>query len=199
MMHTQDHDERKAAIRAEAHARRHALADKDAASQRIRETLTARPEFLAARTVLFYVHFGDEVRTQPLLAETLRGNKRVVVPYCVGRRLGLFRLDNLDELAEGTFTIQEPRPELRERPERRVDVAEVDLVIVPGVAFDARGGRLGHGQGFYDRLLTHARPETTLVALAFECQMFAEVPVGPRDVLMDWVITEEHVYRGRGR
>ena len=81
------------------------------------------------------------------------GDKRVVVPYCVGRRLELFRLTDMDELAEGTFTILEPRPELRERPERRVDVAEVDLVVVPGVAFDARGGRLGHGQGYYDRLL----------------------------------------------
>ena len=105
----------------------------------------------------------------------------------------------MNELAEGTFAILEPRPELRDRPERRVDVAEVDLVVVPGVAFDARGGRLGHGQGYYDRLLKHARPDATLVALAFECQMFAEIPVGPRDVVVDWVITEEHVYQGRGR
>jgi 5-formyltetrahydrofolate cyclo-ligase len=198
-MHAPDQDERKAAIRAEARARRRARADKDAASRRICDALAARPEYLAARTVLFYVHFGDEVRTQPLVVEVLRSDKRVAVPYCVGRRLEMFLLSDVDELAEGTFTILEPRPELRDRPERRVDVAEVDLVVVPGVAFDARGGRLGHGQGFYDRLLTRARPETALVALAFECQMFAEVPVGPRDVLMDWVITEEHVYQGRGR
>ncbi|MCX7427588.1 MAG: 5-formyltetrahydrofolate cyclo-ligase [Planctomycetia bacterium] len=198
-MHAPDQDERKAAIRAEARARRRDRADKDAASRRICGTLAARPEFLAARTVLFYVHFGDEVRTQAFLAETLRGDKRVAVPYCVGRRLELFRLTDMNELAEGTFTILEPRPELRDRPERRVDVAEVDLVVVPGVAFDARGGRLGHGQGYYDRLLKHARPDATLVALAFECQMFAEIPVGPHDVVVDWVITEEHVYQGRGR
>ena len=198
-MHAPGQDERKARIRVEAHARRCARADKDGASRQICETLAARPEFLAARTVLFYVHFGDEVRTQPLLVETLRGDKHVAVPYCVGRRLQLFRLVDMDELAEGTFTILEPRPELRDRPERRVDVAEVDLVVVPGVAFDATGGRLGHGRGYYDRLLKHARPETALVGLAFECQIFAEIPVGPHDVSMDWVITEEHVYRARGR
>ena len=71
--------------------------------------------------------------------------------------------------------------------------------MVPGTAFDANGGRMGQGKGYYDRLLSRARPEAPLVALAFECQMFPEIPVAPHDVFMDVVLTEQNVYQGRGR
>ena len=76
---------------------------------------------------------------------------------------------------------------------------ELDVIMVPGVAFDRRGGRTGHGKGYYDKLLEHARRDTPLVALAFECQLFPEIPVQPHDVFMDMVITESAVYPGRGR
>jgi 5-formyltetrahydrofolate cyclo-ligase len=67
------------------------------------------------------------------------------------------------------------------------------------VAFDRRGGRLGHGSGDYDRLLRHARPDAPLVALAFECQLFDEVPTDALDVFMDQVVTEAAAYHGLGR
>jgi len=82
---------------------------------------------------------------------------------------------------------------------KHVDVEELDLIMVPGVAFDRRGGRSGHGMGYYDKLLEHARPDTPLVALAFECQLFEEVPTAEHDVYMDKVVTEAAVYQGRGR
>jgi 5-formyltetrahydrofolate cyclo-ligase len=71
--------------------------------------------------------------------------------------------------------------------------------MVPGVAFDRRGARMGHGKGYYDKLLEHARPDTKLVALAFECQLFPEIPVQQHDIFMDKLITEAAVYQGRGR
>jgi 5-formyltetrahydrofolate cyclo-ligase len=71
--------------------------------------------------------------------------------------------------------------------------------MVPGVAFDRRGARMGHGKGYYDKLLQHARLNTPLVALAFECQLFEEIPVAEHDIFMDRIITEDHVYQGRGR
>ncbi len=67
---------------------------------------------------------------------------------------------------------------------------ELDLILVPGVAFDARGGRTGHGKGYYDKLLENARLETPLVSLAFECQMFEEIPMQDHDIFMDKVVTE---------
>jgi 5-formyltetrahydrofolate cyclo-ligase len=75
----------------------------------------------------------------------------------------------------------------------------LNLVMVPGVAFDRRGARMGHGKGYYDKLLEHARPDTPLVALAFECQLFDEIPTAEHDVFMDKIITEKAIYPGRGR
>jgi 5-formyltetrahydrofolate cyclo-ligase len=71
--------------------------------------------------------------------------------------------------------------------------------MVPGVAFDRTGARMGHGFGYYDKLLQHARPDAPLVALAFECQLFPEIPTQPHDIFMDKIITEKRVYTGRGR
>ena len=148
---------------------------------------------------MLYVGVRSEVRTHWLLPEPLEKGKRIVVPYCVGNELQVFLLESLDELAAGTYGILEPRPELRALPSRRVEAGQIDLVMVPGVAFDRRGGRLGHGKGYYDRFLPRLRPDVLAVGVAFECQLLGEVPMLPSDVFMDRVITEEAVCPGRGR
>jgi 5-formyltetrahydrofolate cyclo-ligase len=71
--------------------------------------------------------------------------------------------------------------------------------MVPGVAFDRNGARMGHGKGYYDKLLQHARLDAPLVALAFECQLFPEIPTAPHDIFMDKIITESAVYAGKRR
>lgn len=189
----------KQAIRQQAQANRCAQVDKDAVSRLICQRFAALSEYARAATVMGYVHMRNEVRTRSFLPDILAQGKRLVVPYCVGDELALFCLHDMDELALGTFGILEPKPELRNREDRRIDVTEVDLIMVPGVAFDHRGGRVGHGKGYYDRLLRQARPDTSLVALAFECQLFPEIPMQPHDVFMDKVVTETAVYEGRGR
>src|SRR4029079_17140289 len=124
----------------------------------------------------------SEVRTRHYLPEALGHAKKIVVPWCRDGELELFHLTSMDELAVGAYRILEPRPELRGLPEKQIDVRELDLIVVPGVAFDRRGARMGHGFGYYDRLLKSARPETPLVALAFECQLFDEIPTEGHDV-----------------
>ena len=131
--------------------------------------------------------------------KALASGKKIVVPYCVDGELELFHLEQNEELSVGMYQILEPKAELRAIASKRVPVLEIDLIIVPGVAFDSRGGRTGHGKGYYDKLLEHARPDTPLVALAFECQLFEEIPMQQHDVFMDKVITEKRVYTGRGR
>jgi 5-formyltetrahydrofolate cyclo-ligase len=159
------------------------------------------PEYTAAKTILFYVDAGSEVRTRHMLPEALAGDKRIVVPYCIveTNELELFLLEDMAELVEGAYRILEPRPELRSAPGKRVAPKELDLAMIPGTAFDSRGGRMGQGKGYYDRLLAQARPDCPLIALAFECQMFPEIPVAPHDVFMDKVLTEQAVYIGMGR
>jgi 5-formyltetrahydrofolate cyclo-ligase len=196
---TTDLHAKKKALREQAHANRNAQPDKDELSRQICHTLVALPEYAAAHTVLWYVDVRSEVRTRDHLPETLTGGKKIVVPYCVGNELELFHLTDMDELAIGKFRILEPRPELRALPQKRVEARELDLIVVPGVAFDRRGARMGHGFGYYDRLLNNARPDALLVALAFECQLFDEVPTEAHDVFMDRLITEKAVYRGQRR
>jgi 5-formyltetrahydrofolate cyclo-ligase len=189
----------KSQIREQAHANRRAQPDKDLVSAQICRRFVELPEYAAARTVMFYVDVRTEVRTREALPEALGHAKRIVVPYCVKGELELFHLENMDELATGMYKILEPKPELRDRPGKRVAVEQLDLVMVPGVAFDRRGARMGHGKGYYDKLLEHARPDAPLVALAFECQLFPEIPTQAHDVFMDKIVTERTIYTGTGR
>ncbi|HET6881872.1 MAG TPA: 5-formyltetrahydrofolate cyclo-ligase [Pirellulales bacterium] len=194
-----DFKQQKQAIREQAHANRRAQDNKEELSRQICETFVGLPEYAAAHTVMFYVDVRTEVRTREFLPVALTHGKRIVVPYCVDGELELFHLENMDELSVGMYKILEPKPELRELPAKRVDVQELDLVMVPGVAFDRTGARMGHGMGYYDKLLEHARNDAPLIALAFECQLFAEIPTAPHDIFMDKIVTQKAVYLGRGR
>lgn len=184
----------KAEIRAQARARRRKQENKDHLSRRICRKLAALPEYAAAGTVMFYVDTASEVRTRHFLPTAWGQGKRTVVPRCAGARLELFYVESIHELAPGTFRIPEPVAEIRSRSDRKADLSEVDLIVVPGLAFDRRGGRIGQGKGYYDRLLTTAPADTTLVALAFECQLADEIPMTLHDVYVDKVITEKGIY-----
>lgn len=191
--------ERKTEIRKLAHAARKDQTNKDEVSQQITARVIALPEYQAANCVMWYVDVRAEARTRHALPQALESGKNVVIPYCVDGELELFHLQSMDELETGMYKILEPREDLRSVDAKRIDVSELDLILVPGVAFDARGGRTGHGKGYYDKLLENAKAETPLIALAFECQMFDEIPMQDHDIFMDKVVTEAKVYEGIGR
>ncbi len=191
--------EQKQQLRQQALAKRAAQDDKDGLSRRIVGQLFELPAYQQARTVMLYIGIRSEVRTREHVPGILASGRRVVVPFCEGRDLGLFVLRDLDELKPSGFGLWEPPPAMRTQTERRCSVQELDLIAVPGLAFDRCGARLGHGKAYYDRLLRHARPDTVLVGLAFECQVFPTVPTGKLDVFMDLVITESGAYPGTGR
>lgn len=194
-----DFAERKRVLREQAHANRREQDRKDELSREIVARFMQLPEFDTAATVMFYVDVRTEVRTRHDLQAALASGKKIVVPWCLDGELELFHLENMDELETGMYKILEPRSELREVEAKSVDVEELDLVMVPGVAFDRRGARMGHGKGYYDKLLQHARQDAPLVALAFECQLFAEIPTEDHDIFMDKILTEKETYQGRGR
>lgn len=190
---------KKQEIRQAAHDNRRAQADKDQVSASIVDRFMALPEYHAAQTVMFYVDVRDEVRTRHALPAAIASGKRIVIPYCVDGELELFHLESMDELEVGMYKILEPRADLRDVTAKRLQASDLDLVMVPGVAFDRQGGRTGHGKGYYDKLLEHARLDAPLVALAFESQMFPEIPCESHDIYMDKVVTEQATYTGRGR
>jgi 5-formyltetrahydrofolate cyclo-ligase len=198
---TLDAQARKAAIREQARKNRVAQKDKETVSRAICAHFMALPSYSTAKTVMWYVDAGSEVRTRHTLPEALGHGKRVVVPWCVveTNTLELFNLEDLSELVEGAYKILEPRTELRQLPNKVVRPEELDLVLVPGTAFDLRGGRMGQGKGYYDRLLSTARRNAPLVGMAFDCQIFDEIPVAAHDVFMDLVLTETREIRGKGR
>ncbi len=186
-------------IRKAAHDNRRAQADKEEVSIQIVDRFMQLPQYVTAKTVMFYVDVRDEVRTRQALPAALASGKRVVIPYCLDGELELFHLESMDELELGMYKILEPAQSLRDLVAKRLQPTDLDLVMVPGVAFDQHGGRTGHGKGYYDKLLQHARPDAPLIALAFECQMFEQIPVESHDIYMDAVVTEKAIYTGKGR
>ncbi len=188
----------KQTLRARGLAARRGQENRETLSREICRTLAELREYQAAGTVLFYVNMPQEVDTRHFLPIAWQQGKRIVIPYCRNGRIELFRWERMEELEPSPFGVLEPKPELAQQSDRAIKPREIDLVVVPGVAFDPHGGRLGHGKGYYDRLLTQMRPGTPFVALAFQCQMVPAIPLEPHDVSMHKVITERTIYEGRG-
>ncbi|MCY4420048.1 MAG: 5-formyltetrahydrofolate cyclo-ligase [Gammaproteobacteria bacterium] len=197
--------ERKNKMRREAYDRRNAQEDKDEISAQACQKFIDLPEYQRANIAMWYIDCRSETRTKPqLLEEVAKGEKKIIVPYCTEdehgeNKLGLWWMESLEEMIVGKWNILEPPKEMWGNPEKEVEPEDLDIIMVPGVGFDRKGGRMGNGQGYYDRLLEKARPDCPLVALCYESQLFDEVLVAPHDVYMDKVITEDAVYEGIGR
>ena len=191
--------EAKAALRRAVLRRRAALPEGERAplSGRIVATILDLPTFQNADVVLAYASFGTELQTDELLRRVLDDGRVLVLPRVEGGGLGLYEVRDLaSDLAPGTGGIREPVPD--QCP--AVDRGGVGFALIPGVAFDRGGRRLGYGGGFYDRLLAGGLPGgTPLVSGAFEVQILDEVPTDPHDAPVDVVVTEREVYaRGGG-
>ncbi len=165
-----------------------------AESRKLQETrLLARfgdlPGFGQARTVLLYASaFPEEIDTRPFLAFAIESGKRMILPRvnAMLRRLDLVEVSNIAEggLVAGRFGIPEPSPDAA-----LVDPHEIDWVLVPGIAFDELGGRLGRGGGYYDRLLPTLRDDSPRWALIYDEQWVDRVPVEARDVRIDGIVS----------
>lgn len=179
----------KNAIRRQAIARRQALDDGRPRSDAIHRRLLKEFPIQEDSRWLVYVSVRNEVSTAGILEEVLSTMGQVVVPYCLSNNeLGLFMLSDMQQLETGAFGIKEPIASLREQ--RAVSPEALDTVIMPGVAFDRRGNRIGYGKGYFDRLLEKLNGDCRKIGLAFDCQVFAEVPTETHDVPVDHLITE---------
>ena len=155
---------------------------------------TTLPGFAAARTLLLYVTaFPEEIATGPLLELALEHGKCLLCPRVdrAARRLRLYRVDDpARDLLPGTLGIPEPRAACPE-----VAPLAVDWVLVPGLAFDTRGFRLGRGAGHYDHLLPTLRPDVPSWALIHDCQWVDELPLEPHDIPLDGIVSPAREFR----
>lgn len=169
--------------------------DRSALSGRIWERLCREfpvPALLRSGKLMVYMDFGDEVQTASFLWNLLEEGREnsFVVPFCQDAELEAWRIFSPEELEPGIFGIPEPTVALRAEPERFVSPESLDFVLVPGLAFDENGRRLGRGKGYYDRFLARLDPTALTVALAFECQMFDRIPVDEHDRPVSAIVTE---------
>ena len=188
--------EAKSSLRKMILGRRDAMDDgaRAALSRAIIQDIIGLDAYRRSRVVMAYVTFGSELQTGALIRHVLSAGKTLVLPRVnrVRRSLELYEVkEPVRDLEPGVWGILEPTPD-RCAP---VEPAVVDVILVPGLAFDAQCRRLGYGGGFYDRLLGGLTARPPLVAGAFEAQMVGAVPAGAHDVTMDIVVTEGGRYR----
>jgi len=191
-------------LRRRAYDERAKQSDKPALSRKICESITNLPEYQAATTIMCYLDCRSEVRTKDYVASILGSDKRIVIPYCTVDEndspvLGLWWLESFDELVAGTWNILEPPKQRWGEAGKEISARTLDLIMVPGVAFDRSGGRLGNGQGYYDKLLGLVPDDTVLIGVGYECQMFETIPMQAHDVYLDGILTEQSLYRCAGR
>lgn len=166
--------------------------DVSSKSDSIMASLLETDFYRGSSVIMAYIDFRNEVQTERLIKKAVADGKRVVVPISVveTRQLILSEIIDYDnELESGAYGILEPKPEFI----REVDPLLIDLVLVPGVAFDKSGFRIGYGAGYYDRFLERVRPSIPKVALAFELQMVEDACPDEHDFPVEYVITEDTV------
>lgn len=190
--------------RRKAYDTRNGQIDKDVASRIICDRFIAHPAYQSAKTVMWYSHCRSEVRTQAALQRELSTDKHIVIPYCTKdeqghNKLGLWLQEDFAELVPGMWGILEPPIQRWGEQGKEIAPEQLDCIMVPGVAFDRNGGRLGNGAGYYDRLLTSVRTDAVLIGVCFESQLVDQVVMEAHDVAMDFVITEKTLYAGKGR
>ncbi|MBQ7635335.1 MAG: 5-formyltetrahydrofolate cyclo-ligase [Bacteroidaceae bacterium] len=150
-------------------------------SQQLAVALEAHPWFSKARSVMLFAALPDEPQTHSLLQRHARA-KHLFLPAVVGDEIEVRRFRSAQDLRRGAFGIEEPVGEPLAR------LAEIDLIVVPGVAFDSEGRRLGRGKGYYDRLLASPDLRARLLGYAFPFQIVDRVPVDEHDVRMHGVV-----------
>jgi len=156
-------------------------------SEQIAFSLYAQKEWAEAKTIGITLSMENEVNTYPIIEKAWEEGKKVVVPKCnkETRTMSFRQISNFDQLETVYMNLREPIPVLTEE----VDADEIDLQIVPGVAYTERGERIGYGGGYYDRYLVHYKGKT--LSLAYEFQMVQYIPVEPFDKNVEKIITEK--------
>lgn len=154
----------------------------------IRERLFRLKEFKKAKVIFLYVSKADEVDTIKILERLIKLKKIIVVPRVEGKHIRLHTIEHFEHLTKGNFGIFEPK---KHRP--KINPKHIDIALVPGIAFDKTGSRIGYGHGYFDRLLK--KMTCPKIGLAYDFQMVAKIETHVYDVPVDDVVTEKRTIR----
>lgn len=184
------HNKQKQQIREEIAALKATLPKetKAALSQKISERLIQSTYFQKAHCIALYYALTDEVQTAGLI-ESWYQKKKIVLPVVCGDELRFYTYTGSHHLKKGALGISEP--DITNPAAEWVAKEEIDLFVVPGIAFDRNGNRMGRGKGYYDRYFAGIKADThPIIGLCFDFQLLPEVPTEPHDRKMTYVITE---------
>jgi 5-formyltetrahydrofolate cyclo-ligase len=166
----------------------HSTLEKARKSAIIKGRLFNKEEFKKAKVVMFYVSLQDEVDTLIMIDEALKAGKRIAVPVILKeeKRLIAGEIHNrLEDLESQHFGIYQPRQDRV----KEIPLDDIDLVVVPGVAFDRKNIRLGRGHGYYDRFLSGLPKRTKTIGLAFDFQVLEDLPQDPHDIPVSKIVS----------
>ena len=186
--------EKKQEIRTEITKLLNAMSDeiRTQKTKAIEDRLFEFANFLEANIALLYMNTEYEVATRDMIVRAFDYSKIVVLPVFDMNKhaVGLLKVDNLDnQLKPGPRGVPEPDPARC----KKVPIDCIDIAIVPGIAFDEKGARIGTGMGFYDRLIPYLPITTRKVALAFEEQLIQQIPMEHHDKHIDIIITDQRI------
>ncbi len=150
-------------------------------SEKLGQLFAASEAYKNAKTIYGYLPYNQEVRTVPMLEQAMRDGKRVAVPKCYGDEMKFIFMEDLSQVEKGYANIPEP---IADGPVADDDTA---LVLMPGLAFDPEGHRIGYGGGFYDKFLA-AEPNHPTLALCYEFQMLPNLETEEHDIPVDYVL-----------
>ena len=164
--------------------------ERERRSRDVKEKLLSLGIYKKAKTVLFYASREDEVDTFSIMREALKASKRVLLPRIEREDLRIYEIKNLDrDLEKGMYSIFQPK---KNRPPVE-NLKEIEVVVVPGLAFDREKNRLGRGKGYYDRFLKRLPPDTLKIGICFSFQLLDCLPHTSDDFKLDKIITDKEI------
>jgi len=158
------------------------------------KTITSYPFWQNAKSIMCYLSMNNEVLTKPIIEKAWKENKEIIIPVCQKKTFTIqpSLLTSFADLEPRTMGILEPK----KGKLKKIEPGSIDLCLIPGVAFDLSGHRIGFGAGYYDRFLPLLNPAAPKVALAFEIQISQDIlPCDSYDVLMNYICTEKGLYK----